>query len=130
MPNKSSRALKMAHVLYRSAALRSPLTDNRSPFSWSDIVRHAWYFERFRTWLHEGLVCFTYLKIDNSIRDARGTLCEHLIPHDDIPVPRNPSPVTPSYIIKYYDIDRKGWREFDIRRFVGYVERYPLKERA
>ena len=118
MPNNNSRVFRMAHILHRS----------KPGFAWSDIVRHAWYFERFHTWLHEGLVCFTYLKMDNSIRDARGTLCELFIPLEDRP--KGLKPIQPNFaVIKYYDIDRKAWREFDIRRFVGYVERYPvLKE--
>ena len=123
---KSALALLMAHVLYR----------NRPDFAWSDIVRHAWYFVRFRQWLSEGLVSFTYLKKDNSIRDARGTLCELLIPREDLPkdqrqaLSRNDK--RPNYaIVNYYDIDKKAWRSFDIRLFVGYVERHPLqKERG
>ena len=115
--SNSSRALHMAHVMHKSYP----------NFAWSDMLRHAWYFIRFRQWLHEGMVAFTYLKQDNSIRDARGTLNEHLIPREDRP--KGTSTAAPNYaVIKYYDIDRKGWREFDIRRFVGYVERYPLKE--
>ena len=81
---------------------------------------------RFRQWLSEGLVCFTYLKKDNSIRDARGTLCEHLIPREDLP--KGSSTAAPNYaIVNYYDIDRKAWRSFDIRLFIGYVELYPLQ---
>ena len=117
--NKSSRALYMAHILDKS----------KPGFPWSDILRHAWYFVRFREWLAEGLVEFTYLKHDNSIRDARGTLCERLIPKDDRP--QRLRFIRPNYaIINYYDIDRKAWRSFDIRLFVGYVERYPLKEKV
>ena len=116
---KSSRALKMAHILDKS----------KPGFPWSDILRHAWYFVHFREWLAEGLVTFTYLKHDNSIRDARGTLCERLIPKDDRP--QRLRFIRPNYaIINYYDIDRKAWRSFDIRLFVGYVERYPLKEKV
>ena len=120
---KSSRALKMAHLLDKS----------KPGFPWSDILRHAWYFVHFREWLAEGLVTFTYLKHDNSIRDARGTLCDLLIPQEDRPKDNNRTPYTvhhtPNFaIINYYDIDRKAWRSFDIRLFVGYVDRYPLKE--
>ena len=114
---KSALALHYAHVLHR----------NRPDFAWSDIVRHAWYFIRFRQWLKEGLVTFTYLKKDNSIRDARGTLNEMLIPREDLPKGSRGS--TPNYaIVNYFDIDRKAWRSFDIRLFVGYVERYPLQK--
>ena len=118
MTTTNSRVMHMAHLLHRS----------RPDFAWSDMLRHAWYFVRFRQWLHEGLVTFTYLKLDNSIRDARGTLNEHLIPKDDLPKGTGTAAVNYA-VVKYYDIDRKGWREFDIRRFVGYVERFPLKEK-
>ena len=114
---KSSLALHMAHILHKS----------KPGFAWADIVRHAWYFVRFRQWLKDGLVTFTYLKKDNSIRDARGTLCEYLIPQEDLPKGCQRSAV--SYqIINYFDIDRKAWRSFDIRLFIGYVERFPLQK--
>ena len=118
MNHQSSRALKMAHILDKS----------KLGFPWSDILRHAWYFVHFREWLAEGLVTFTYLKHDNSIRDARGTLCDLLIPLEDRPKGTKSSIVNPS-IVNYYDIDRKAWRSFDIRLFVGYVERYPLAKK-
>ena len=121
MTTKSALALHYAHVLYR----------NRPDFAWSDIVRHAWYFVRFRQWLSEGLVSFTYLKKDNSIRDARGTLCDLLIPREDMPKDQRQTTndKRPNYaIVNYYDIDKKAWRSFDIRLFIGYVELYPLQK--
>ena len=119
MKSNTSRVMKMAHILYA----------NKPGFQWADIVRHAWYFEHFRQWLAEGLVEFTYLKRDNSIRDARGTLNEHLIPLEDRPKGSKPR-VVHYEIVTYYDIDRKAWRSFDIRLFVGYVERYPIQKKA
>ena len=119
MKKNTSSVMHMAHILDRSKP---------GQFTWSDIVRHAWYFERFRQWLSEGLVTFTYLKKDNSIRDARGTLNELLIPIEDRP--KCTKPLNVNYaIVNYYDIDRKAWRSFDIRLFVGYVTIYELKEK-
>ena len=116
MTNKSSLALHYAHVLHK----------NRPDFAWSDMLRHAWYFVRFRQWLSEGLVCFTYLKKDNSIRDARGTLCPLLIPDDK--KPKGEKIINHKFeTINYYDINRSDWRSFDIRLFIGYVELYPLQ---
>lgn len=120
MKSSTSRALHMAHILDKS----------KPGFKWSEILEHAWYFERFRRALAEGVVSFTYRKRDNSIRSARGTLCEKLIPSDDMPKgdmsdgaalrkPRFSS-------IAYYDIDKKDWRAFDIRLFIGYVEPFRL----
>ena len=127
---KSALALHYAHILRKNH--QSPITNHK----WRDYVSLGWYFVRFRQWLSEGLVSFTYLKKDNSIRDARGTLCDLLIPREDLPkdqrqaLSRNDK--RPNYaIVNYYDIDKKAWRSFDIRLFVGYVERYPIqKERG
>ena len=119
MKNQTSRVMKMAHIL-RAGTGQS--------FAWSDIVRHAWYFERFRTWLHEGLVCFTYLKKDGTIREAKGTLCPVLVPVDKWPKGDGKAVKHNEAIINYYDLDRQEWRSFDIRNFVGYVERFPHLE--
>ena len=82
---------------------------------------------RFRQWLSEGLVCFTYLKKDNSIRDARGTLCPLLIPDDK--KPKGEKIINHKFeTINYYDINRSDWRSFDIRLFIGYVELYPMQK--
>ena len=122
MKHNLSRVMCMAHLLDRSKP---------GQFAWSDLVRHAWYFERFRQWLSEGIVTFTYLKKDNSIRDAKGSLNPLLIPDEDKPKGmENGKLKMENYaIINYYDLDKKGWRSFDIRLFVGYVTIYELKEK-
>ena len=116
--------MKMAHLLGKGERRMA----RGEKVSWSELVRHAWYFERFREWLSEGLVTFTYLKKDNSIRDARGTLCPLLIPKDDRPKGTKPIVNCQLSIINYYDLDRKAWRSFDIRLFIGYVTIWELKE--
>lgn len=111
----NSYVMHVAHVLHR----------NRPDFKWSDILRHAWYFAHLRGAFHQGVVTFTYLKKDNSIRDAKGTLNELLIPVDDRP--KGLVRANESYaIFTYFDLDRKAWRSFDIRLFVGYVDCFRL----
>ena len=110
---KSSLALHYAHSL------------DKPGFAWSDIVRHAWYFVRFREALKQGVATFSYFKKDGTIREAKGTLSELLIPEDD--KPKGILPRTPNYaVFTYYDLDRKAWRSFDLRSFIGYVEYYQL----
>ena len=120
MKSSTSRALHMAHILDKS----------KPGHRWSEILEQAWYFERFRRALTEGVVNFTYRKKDNSLRDARGTLCENLIPSDDMPkgdMSDGAALRKPCFSsIAYYDIDKKAWRAFDIRLFIGYVEPYRL----
>ena len=73
--NPNSRVLHMAHILKA----------NRPDFAWSDMVRYAWYFHRFREALKAGVVTFSFFKEDGSIREAKGTLNGVLIPTEDLP---------------------------------------------
>ena len=125
MKTNTSRVMHMAHILRKNH--KSKITNHK----WRDYVSLAWYFERFRQWLFDGVVAFTYLKKDNSIRDARGTLNPLLIPDEDKPKGmENGKLKMENYaIVNYYDLDKKGWRSFDIRLFVGYVTIYELKEK-
>ena len=112
----NSRAMHIAHQL------------DKPGFAWSDIVKHAWYFVRFREALKQGVATFSYFKKDGTIREAKGTLSELLIPEDDRP--KGILPRTPNYsVFTYYDLDRKAWRSFDLRSFIGYVEYYKLEAR-
>ena len=114
---KNALALTYAHILNRA----------HNEFNcelgrtWQRAVRNGWYFVSLRDALTRGVVRFSYWKRDGSLREARGTLSQLLIPTDDLPkgVP-NPNPCYSS--IAYYDIDKKAWRSFSITCFVGFVD--------
>jgi hypothetical protein len=115
MISNNQCALRMAHILY----------NNKPHFRWGDILRYGWYFVRFRKWLANGVIHFSYFKEDGSIREARGTLSVHLIPRDD--APKGTSTGKPNFgVINYYDIDKKDWRSFKITNFIGFVSGYSL----
>ena len=121
-----SRVMTMAHILYEAFPLR-PLGWAGPEFkTWPDALSYAWYFERFRKTLRNGIIHFTYRKEDDSYREATGTCFPWLIPSENQPKTsdseRKPKPAT----ITYYDIDAKGWRSFDIRRFIGFVNVYQI----
>ena len=117
MSNPNSRVLHMAHILKA----------NRPDFAWSDMVRYAWYFHRFREALKLGVVTFSFFKEDGSIREAKGTLNELLIPREDLP--KGSPDYKPNYkAIPFYDIDKKAWRSFRIDLFIGFVTCYKLEE--
>ena len=66
------------------------------------------------------VVRFCYVKADNSLRDARGTLAPELIPTEHWPkgsAKRNPSPI----VFTYYDREREQWRSMRRDRFVGLI---------
>ena len=120
--NPNSRVLHMAHILHT----------NRPDFAWSDMVRYAWYFHRFREALKAGVVTFSFFKEDGSIREAKGTLNGVLIPAEDLPSsdchPKHPTKESYSSVA-FYDIDKKGWRAFNICRFIGFVRCYRVEEK-
>ena len=115
MNNIRSRVMHMAHILYKPG------------FKWSEILSYAWYFIYLRRALLQGVATFSYFKQDRSIREARGTLSDLLIPEEDKPkgvVNRHPN----FGVINYYDIDKKAWRSFRITDFIGFVTYYRLVE--
>ena len=122
----SSRALHTAHILYKNRIERMVSQMTYYPRKELSIcLKRAWYFERFRNWLKDGLVTFSYMKKDGSIREARGTLNELLIPTDKLP--KGTSTAKPNFSsVAYYDLERQDWRAFNVCEFIGGVEIYQL----
>jgi len=121
MKNESTRALYMAHIL----------REKRPDFAWRDLVLHAWYFVRFRRWLRNHVVKFTYFKKDGSIRQAIGTTNLFFVPLSQMPKTLVVDRKNKCYnTITYFDLEKQEWRSFDVRNFIGYVELWPeAKER-
>ena len=92
----------------------------------SAALKSAWFLIHFRDALHHGMFYFTYRKSDGSVRRARGTLSQHLIPLCD--VPKDPSPASAKKrsvsTFTYYDIDRKAWRSFSVTDFIAVQDRH------
>ncbi len=115
MDNEPTRAMFMAHLL----------REKRPDFAWPDLMRHAWYFVRFRRWLRDHVVKFTYFKKDGSIRQAIGTTNLFFVPISKHPLGRHDH-VNKSFVtITYFDLEKQEWRSFDIRNFIGYVQLWP-----
>lgn len=115
--SKSAYALKLAHAMQKSA-----LKEN----TWADLVRHGWYFIRFREWMLKGVVNFTYFKKDQSLRDAYGTLDMTLVPFNERPKSSGEHQENLD-TFAYYDLYEHGWRSFRYDHFVGFVTRWELK---
>lgn len=118
---KSALALTYAHILYRAGKAYN----NDLGKTWQRAVTNGWYFVTFRGALCHGIVRFTYWKKDGTLREARGTLSEMLIPTED--APKGIVNSRPTYAsIAYYDIDKKAWRSFAICEFIGFVDFWML----
>ena len=120
--------MRMAHTLQKNVAHCMPNSHKQTPQTWSDMLRLAWYFARLRKAFENGIVTFSYWKKDDSIREAKGTLCFDIIPPSKHPkspdTPLTKDIVSPSAkyrVFTYYDLDKEEWRSFDLCRFIGFV---------
>ena len=121
MKNEPTRAMIMAHIFHK----------DKPGFKWQDCLRHAWYFVRFRRWLTDHVVKFTYFKKDRTIRQAIGTTNLFFVPLDKWPKGQADDQNKSCNTITYFDLEKQDWRSFDIRNFIGYVELWPsLKEKS
>lgn len=80
---------------------------NKNGFSKSDAVRVAWLNVKLLTAMRTGIVRFVYRKVDGSLREAYGTLAEHLVaPTQGTGRKPNPS------VFVYFDTEKQEYRCF------------------
>ena len=127
--SKNSYALHMAHYLY-GKFVTLPTCLVHTTLDWQQAVKLAWYFVRLREKLKKGIVTFTFCKQDGSLRTAKGTLHELLIPDDKKPKgDMSDSTAMPNYkSIPYFDLDKQEWRAFSVNKFVGFDTFYEIVE--
>lgn len=77
---------------------------------------------KFREKLQHNIVVFKYIKLDNTIRRARGTLIKRYLP----PI-KGTGVEKPDYQFVYYDIEKKGWRSFRDFKFIKVISETPDK---
>jgi hypothetical protein len=88
-------------------------------FNRSKAFKCAHILYRFAEWLAKGIVAFTYMKDDGSIRHARGTLCDEVSEKFDewkrkqAEKPKTKEPEdSAKHVIKYWDVDKEAFRSF------------------
>ena len=107
-----TRVMHYAHAIYRSGL-----------YTWSNALTEAWNIHYLRYYLRHGIVRFTYVKKDGTLREARGTNCADIIPPSKMPKGVLAQKVAlglqqPNYLsVPYYDLDKETWRAFDVSRF-------------
>ena len=109
-----------AHIIYQNGRL-----------TWKNSLWLAWLFVHLREKLKNGIVLFSYKKQDGSLRKAKGTLHELLIPDDKKPKGDMSDGATmPNYkSIAYFDLDKQEWRAFSINKFVSFGTFYEIIRR-
>ena len=115
---------KLKRLMYAANHLKeyNPIMLRGQAATRSQALKYAWWFERFRVKLSQGVYRFSYMKREGTIREAKGTLDFSRIPKDKWPdaekeIDRLPTPVFP-----YYDVEAEGWRSFRLDYFIGFVE--------
>lgn len=75
--------------------------------------------KEFKSKLSNFVVKFSFTKKDGTIREAIGTTNASLIPEQPTKETSRTYKSNPS-IIKYYDIDKEGWRSFNESNFISF----------
>ena len=75
--------------------------------------------ERLKAKLHENGVVFKYKKVNGDIREAYGTLNIDVMGEENMPK-RNTGIEYSEDVIRYYDLNSKGWRSFKAENLISY----------
>ena len=74
--------------------------------------------ERLKSKLHESAVVFKYKKVNGDIREAYGTLNIKIMGEENQPH-GNDKYQAPEDVIRYYDLNSKGWRSFRVENLIS-----------
>ncbi len=75
----------------------------------------------FKKLLNENEVKFSFIKKNSEKRQAFGTTKSDIVDENGATPNGNGMPA-PDNIVRYFDLDKKGWRSFDFENFIGIDE--------
>lgn len=78
----------------------------RNGFTLSEALKAAWANFKLKVRMHREIVRFYFRKVDGTIREAWGTLAQHIIPETKGTDTRKPNPT----IQTYFDTEKQEWR--------------------
>ena len=125
MTSIQQRVMHYAHIIYKQMPwdLLSIPTPNPGSL-WKEALQAAWELHYLHEMLAHGIVEFTFIKKDGTLRTARGTNYPDLIPPRCAPSGRQQAEIEAGLTepnwksIAYYDLDKEEWRAFSIENFV------------
>jgi len=91
---------------------------NKTPGDRSGAFRAAWVAEKLKKKMQLNLVSFSFEKKDGTLRLAIGTLHPLLYVK-----PLGTGIRKASYLLTYWDVERRAWRSCDIRRIRAIKEK-------
>ena len=80
----------------------------RNGFTISEALKVAWANIKLKSRMNDGIVKFYFRKVDGSIREAYGTLCEKLMPAREGESKRKPNDT----VQVYFDTEKLEFRCF------------------
>ena len=86
-----------------------------SEFDQSKAFRQAYLVLELLGHLGQGVVTFEYMKKDGTLREARGTLCQRLMPQQEADAVERQARKEPNYDrmdYAYWDWDKRAFRAF------------------
>lgn len=78
----------------------------RNGYTLSEALTAAWTNFKLKVRMHREIVRFYFRKVDGTIREAWGTLAQHIIPATKGTDTRKPNPT----IQTYFDTEKQEWR--------------------
>lgn len=79
----------------------------RNGFSMSEALHVAWQNIKLRIAMKSKIVKFYYRKVDNTLREAYGSLSEKLVPET-----KGSDKKSNDTLFTYFDTERDSWRSF------------------
>lgn len=83
--------------------------------SWGECQKQAWAAYRLKEAMQSGIVEFSFIKSDKSVRTAKGTLNGDLFQCES----KGASASTSPDVIRYFDTEVNGWRALRIERLIS-----------
>ena len=113
----------MAHILYEYDRQLTVIS-NVQP-DWSTSMRNAWKIQHVRDAMLAGAVLLRYVNTHGDELERIGTLRSSFIPSDSAPKGTRQQEIDegltlPNWeVVNYYDLDKKGWRSFNIKSLLS-----------
>ena len=82
--------------------------------SWGECQKQAWAAYKLKEAMQSGIIEFSFIKSDSSVRLAKGTLNGDLFQYEA----KGASAPTLPDVIRYFDMGVKEWRSFRIERLI------------
>ena len=83
--------------------------------SWGECQKQAWNAYRLKEAMQSGIVEFSFVKSDQSVRIAKGTLNGDLFQYEAKGAGVSSSPD----VIRYFDMGVGEWRSFRVERLIN-----------